>query len=74
MKLKALLRDDFVDDPGMEPDADYAPVKLPMLTLGYIFSNIFTQMEDLVFPVFRIKQQRVICSSNAKYISVVLNI
>jgi hypothetical protein len=36
MKLKALLRDDFVDDPSMEPDADYAPVKLPMLTLGYI--------------------------------------
>jgi hypothetical protein len=46
MKLKALLRDDFVDDPGMEPDADYAPVKLPMLTSGYIFSSIYTRMED----------------------------
>jgi hypothetical protein len=39
MKLKALLRDDFVDDPSMEPDADYAPVKLPMLTLGNAFST-----------------------------------
>jgi hypothetical protein len=39
MKLKALLRDDFVDDPSMEPDAAYAPVKLPMLTLGYTFST-----------------------------------
>lgn len=53
MKLKALLRDDFVDDPGMEPDTDYAPVKLPMLTLGYIFSSIFTQMVDEVLPCFQ---------------------
>lgn len=53
MKLKALLRDDFVDDPGMEPDADYAPVKLPMLTLGYIFSSLLTQMEDEVLLRFQ---------------------
>jgi hypothetical protein len=52
MKLKALLRDDFVDDPGMEPDADYAPVKLPMLTSGYIFS-ICTQMDDDILPCFQ---------------------
>jgi hypothetical protein len=36
-KLKALLRDDFVDDPGMEPDAKYAPVKLPLLASGYVY-------------------------------------
>jgi len=37
MKLKALLRDDFIDDPSMEPDADYAPVKLPLLASGHIY-------------------------------------
>lgn len=39
MKLRVLLQDDFVDDPSMDPDADYAPVKLPMLTLGCTFST-----------------------------------
>jgi len=37
MKLKALLQDDFIDDPSMEPNADYAPVKLPLLASGYIY-------------------------------------
>jgi hypothetical protein len=37
MKLKALLQDDFIDDPSMEPDADYAPVKLPLLASGHIY-------------------------------------
>jgi hypothetical protein len=57
MKLKALLRDDFVDDPGMETDADYAPVKLPMLTLGYIYLVIYAPRWNMsFFPVFRVKQ------------------
>jgi hypothetical protein len=37
MKLKELLRDDFIDDPSMAPDADYAPVKLPLLASGQIY-------------------------------------
>jgi hypothetical protein len=36
MKLKALLQGDFIDDPSLEPDADYAPVKLPLLASGHI--------------------------------------
>jgi hypothetical protein len=59
MKLKALLRDDFVDDPGMEPDADNPPVKLPMLTSGYIFNELVTvaciflfQKLDLIGTVY----------------------
>jgi hypothetical protein len=53
MKLKALLRDDFVDDPGVEPDAEYAPVKLPMLTSGYISIYMYTRMKDYVLACFQ---------------------
>lgn len=30
MMLKELLRDDFVDDPNLEPDYENYPVKLPL--------------------------------------------
>ncbi|PSN38089.1 hypothetical protein C0J52_00830 [Blattella germanica] len=40
LKLKELLRDDFMDDPGMEPDAKNAPVMLPMLSMAKIKSEI----------------------------------
>ena len=36
MKLKELLRDNLIDDPGMEPDLLNAPVKLPMFSLGML--------------------------------------
>ncbi|XP_021932147.1 DNA-directed RNA polymerase III subunit RPC4 isoform X2 [Zootermopsis nevadensis] len=46
MKLRVLLQDDFVDDPSMDPDADYAPVKLPMLTLA----NLKIELKEEVKP------------------------
>ena len=51
MKLKALLWNDFIDDPSMEPDADYAPVKLSLLNyVQYTFSTVFTCMgEETLF-------------------------
>lgn len=46
MKLKELLRDNFLDDPGMEPDATNAPVKLPMLSVGKIKFEVKTEIKE----------------------------
>ncbi|XP_069686660.1 DNA-directed RNA polymerase III subunit RPC4 [Periplaneta americana] len=40
MKLKELLRDDFVDDPSADPDTENAPVKLPMLSTAKLKSEV----------------------------------
>ncbi|KAJ9578867.1 hypothetical protein L9F63_004926 [Diploptera punctata] len=48
MKLKELLRDNFVDDPGMEPDQKYAPIKLPMLSIAKIKSEVKAGVKEEV--------------------------
>lgn len=35
--LKELLRDDFIDDPNLEPDYENCPVKLPLNKGNIIF-------------------------------------
>lgn len=46
--MQALLRDDFLDDPSLEPDYDNCPVKLPLLECKFL-DEITTALYVFVF-------------------------
>ncbi|XP_066998335.1 DNA-directed RNA polymerase III subunit RPC4 isoform X1 [Anabrus simplex] len=64
LKLRELLRDDFLDDPGLEPDGASKPVQLPFHAADVapkkeVKSEVKTVKKEIVIDGVKIKQEPV---------------
>ncbi|KAK2582710.1 hypothetical protein KPH14_004980 [Odynerus spinipes] len=62
-KLKALLRDDFIDD-GLEPDVENAPVILPMIEDGKLYKKE-SKLENDILDDEEIDQKPIILENGS---------